>query len=1096
MSRISFQNEHPSDQDVFPGGSHEKVATAICDYITDEKNSRVIGLDGEFGSGKSSILKMLEQKLIKSNSKYKVWFFDCEQNYQGSIKSNFIELFTDELISHAVTDKQSIKILQDNRDKALGRHFSYTKSTTSKVSGWALLLIVALFFSASSFKELFALTKLDRTVGTWIYVLHSASLISPLITLIIAWFSLRGTKIGDQPWSVFHLFKGGSDDTITEKIQVAKEVTPLDLKRTLESDLKQLKDIHYIVILDNLDRLPKDSLRSVWSDLEIFTWASEENNLTTIVPFCSNKVAKYLGADKDRTYDSKDFIAKKFPVVFRSPPIIAAGWKDGFYKLWKNTYAESSRDIAEKCALLLQRHSPMAGKLVTPRLQKRFINDIATTSLILGPEISLISIGAHLLLCKYNDHPLEEILRSDGFSELYKDKNEHIDDKEVAATKHILETVVGSSIESGWQIQFLQIHFLTTSNIAIAELIDVPLMASIEEQDLKRFASLVTVFGFRDALKRLLAKGGYTANLVKIISDSAELLEKEDTQLVISTINGELNTFIGDTGDDTGAFYKALKNCRTAGLSTDGFKNLTKILASPIQEAVNESVEADRLSEHVSKLREYDHYIDALNIDIDTIIADNAAYLLHVVFPTSDLKVIKPDHFSFSEKGNANVFKHFSSSSESHQSLLAISEDQREFLLKFIYSTKKTGSPTIAQFTKTGIAGLQKTILNNPINDGALFGLALLPSVDETVLSFLANQPFSGRTPNQNAAIATIFLKAKKYEILSEVENLDAVVDSAVFKLFFRSGIRADTLISGFEIENIKNIIFKIFAWAVKNDTIFRVAHTDITKNFSKIVKGLEAHEVDGQQLFLWLNDWERHMSISFETAEALDLEFVKKIPSSSKQQYPAIKNSSYLYYGSQERTELEWTAIITSSSQNHTIFLNLLKTLDEFKVSPAARIAIANVLKTKLVDTADFSISDRSIQNIEALTNILDQGQKNLLGTEIRNLIYSENSVNRNIAEALQIFGGLIVDIQPSSTLEVGKLLGILEYLSEDSAKSLHVLNFLDSRAAQIAAYNYSQELLMAMAFAVVKLRERAPKLYQTFAKKKQFKTLIKEAT
>ena len=55
MSRISFQSEQPSELDVFPGGSHDKVATAICNYVADDQNSRVIGLDGEFGSGKSSI---------------------------------------------------------------------------------------------------------------------------------------------------------------------------------------------------------------------------------------------------------------------------------------------------------------------------------------------------------------------------------------------------------------------------------------------------------------------------------------------------------------------------------------------------------------------------------------------------------------------------------------------------------------------------------------------------------------------------------------------------------------------------------------------------------------------------------------------------------------------------------------------------------------------------------------------------------------------------------------------------------------------------------------------------------------------------------
>ncbi|KPW22196.1 hypothetical protein ALO90_103009 [Pseudomonas amygdali pv. aesculi] len=244
------------------------------------------------------------------------------------------------------------------------------------------------------------------------------------------------------------------------------------------------------------------------------------------MPFCSNKVAQYLGADQDRTYDSRDFIAKKFPVVFRAPPIITAGWKDGFYRLWESTYPDGDRDLAEKCALLLQRHSPMASKLVTPRLQKRFINDIATTSLTLGDDINLVSIAAHLLLCKYNDHPLQEVIRADGFSAAYKKANDDLDDKDVLATQQLLGAVIGSGIEGGWQIQFLQIHFLTTSDIAIAELIDEPLSLAVQEQDGERFASLVNVFGFRDALKRYLSNGGYKADLIQTIYLAAKSVDE------------------------------------------------------------------------------------------------------------------------------------------------------------------------------------------------------------------------------------------------------------------------------------------------------------------------------------------------------------------------------------------------------------------------------------------------------------------------------------------------------------------------------------------------------------------------------------------
>jgi hypothetical protein len=296
---INFHTEQPATQDVFPGGSHEKVAGAMHRYISSTGSSKVIGLDGEFGSGKSTILSMLGGKLQDSDPTYRVWFFDCEQNYQGSIKSNFIELFTDVLLKD-VDSEAPAHDLRSARDKALGRLFTYRKKTTSRVSAWALALLTSLFFSATSFREIFALSRGKESADILLLWVHVISFLSPGLVLLAAQFAHRNVKEGEQKWSLLSLFKGSSDDYINEKIEVAKEVTPLDLKRTLTEQLLVVSEYQYVVILDNLDRLPKDSLRAVWSDLEIFTSVASAANLTVVVPFCSTKVATYLKADGDR----------------------------------------------------------------------------------------------------------------------------------------------------------------------------------------------------------------------------------------------------------------------------------------------------------------------------------------------------------------------------------------------------------------------------------------------------------------------------------------------------------------------------------------------------------------------------------------------------------------------------------------------------------------------------------------------------------------------------------------------------------------------------------------------------------------------------
>ncbi len=52
-------------QDLFPGSPHEKRAEQIARNILDKPNeNKIIGLEGDWGSGKSYIIKKLEFNLV------------------------------------------------------------------------------------------------------------------------------------------------------------------------------------------------------------------------------------------------------------------------------------------------------------------------------------------------------------------------------------------------------------------------------------------------------------------------------------------------------------------------------------------------------------------------------------------------------------------------------------------------------------------------------------------------------------------------------------------------------------------------------------------------------------------------------------------------------------------------------------------------------------------------------------------------------------------------------------------------------------------------------------------------------------------------
>jgi hypothetical protein len=132
-------------------------------------------------------------------------------------------------------------------------------------------------------------------------------------------------------------------------------------------------------------------------------------------------------------------------------------------------------------------------------------------------------------------------------------------------------------------------------------------------------------------------------------------------------------------------------------------------------------------------------------------------------------------------------------------------------------------------------------------------------------------------------------------------------------------------------------------------------------------------------------------------------------------------------------------------------------------------------------------------VRSLAPLITVADQAQKNLLGADLRDIVYVEGGNAESAVWLLRNFGNLIVDIQPANTAEVGRLMGLLDYLRAHLQESNDVLTYLEDRAKQIASFNYSEELREAMATAVAKLKKSAPKLYQAFAKRSMFKNIFK---
>ncbi len=78
-----FISNKPCGKDKFEGKSHERVVDAIAQHIsnsdnsTNNESSNIIGLEGEWGSGKSNVIKQLSKHKQIGKNYYYLFEYDA-----------------------------------------------------------------------------------------------------------------------------------------------------------------------------------------------------------------------------------------------------------------------------------------------------------------------------------------------------------------------------------------------------------------------------------------------------------------------------------------------------------------------------------------------------------------------------------------------------------------------------------------------------------------------------------------------------------------------------------------------------------------------------------------------------------------------------------------------------------------------------------------------------------------------------------------------------------------------------------------------------------------------------------------------------------
>jgi hypothetical protein len=405
----------PTGEDYLKTGSHNKIAETIIDIINNdvklEKDNKlekkIIGLEGEWGSGKSNIIKIIESRINKDKISFHHFLFDTWTHQEDLNRKSLL----DELIKFL-----KIKTIINENDEKETYLKLYKKEITKNTTSYPIykiyyilwvtaFLIITLGnlvykervnerifrgFYDDSFKYLvnefyfnFLFILYPRIDAiNFIYLLK----ISPFVLIIIGFIVFcvnfcsllnNGKKTIEILSELFSFSRGDSNNK--SSIEYIQEVEKNN--RAFKSFLKEEIDSKLngnilIITFDNIDRLTDDKVIAIWSMINIFFAEEIGNNLSNIwliIPFDESKIIKSF---KDEEI-AEGLLDKTFSFTFRVTPPITSNWeKNIFEKLFKEAFFDIVIDNDELS--LLTRIFAEYNKKINPRKVINFINDLVT----------------------------------------------------------------------------------------------------------------------------------------------------------------------------------------------------------------------------------------------------------------------------------------------------------------------------------------------------------------------------------------------------------------------------------------------------------------------------------------------------------------------------------------------------------------------------------------------------------------------------------------------------------------------------------------------------------------------------------------------
>lgn len=396
-------SNEPAGIDLFEGKAQDRIASLMFDTFEKARRSKggeqivgsaVVGIEGEWGAGKSNVVKILESKFTAAKGgEYCLFNFDLWGRQSDVHRKIILEELASFLKSECCIDKsdevRKLVLKKTQTEAQFARKDIWRRLVPICLGGlipFVLSLGVAMGASYPKLSECLIWSVVACTFG------------------VLAWCIILEVRKNDALVSLSEFLgnmlqittKGDGLPRIQYEYQYNVTVADftnfmVELSDELSKTGKQL-----VMVFDNMDRLGEACVREFWSSLHILFAERKTSylaNIHVIVPFDRKRIREAFGEG-----DGDDYINKTFDVVYRVAPPILRDWKGYFQRKLSESASEDGHVTGQDIKDVSDYFDLLYGKSgVKPREIVGFINELATIRNVLGPEIPLKYIALYLL---------------------------------------------------------------------------------------------------------------------------------------------------------------------------------------------------------------------------------------------------------------------------------------------------------------------------------------------------------------------------------------------------------------------------------------------------------------------------------------------------------------------------------------------------------------------------------------------------------------------------------------------------------------------------------------------------------------------------